>query len=132
MSEGAAPARPNRSPWIREHAVEGAMLPEQFAGIWHTTNTRSSEQRLALAMLERTMSDLAINRFARRRKRQRLYLEAYDWVASDDVTWPYSFVNTCQTLGVTPAKVRAALIHAPLHAFTADDGRHLHAARRAA
>jgi len=31
------------------------------------------------------------------------------WVASDDVEWPFAFVNVCQTVGVSPEYVRTCL-----------------------
>jgi hypothetical protein len=39
-----------------------------------------------------------------------LYLDAYRWVVSDDWTWPFSFVNVCELMGMTPARVRQELI----------------------
>ena len=32
------------------------------------------------------------------------------WVASDDVDWPFAFVNVCNAVGVTPQYVRACLL----------------------
>jgi hypothetical protein len=91
--------------------VEAPVLPVQFAALWGGNgNTRTPEQRLALAMLERAIADLKTHRFARRRKRQRLFLEAYEWVASRDKTWPFSFVNVCRTLGLSSGRLRGALL----------------------
>ena len=32
------------------------------------------------------------------------------WVASDDVDWPFAFVNVCNAVGVSPQYVRACLL----------------------
>ena len=42
--------------------------------------------------------------------RQRLYWEAYAWVASNDRSWPYSFVNLCELLDMVPDAVRQQLL----------------------
>jgi hypothetical protein len=44
----------------------------------------------------RAASDLANFRFRSRRKAQRIYLDAYRWVASDDRSYHFSFVNVCE------------------------------------
>ena len=94
----------------REYSSSAPLLPEQFAGIWSTSHSRTGEQRLALAVLERTIFDLRTLRFARSRKEQRLYLEAYQWVESDDPSWTFSFVGVCRTLAIEPAALRETLL----------------------
>ena len=32
------------------------------------------------------------------------------WVASDDVDWPFAFLNVCQSVGVSPEYVRACML----------------------
>jgi hypothetical protein len=54
--------------------------------------------------------DLQKHRFAARRRQQRLYMEAYRWVASDDRQWPYSFCNVADVLNVAPERLRAQLL----------------------
>jgi hypothetical protein len=36
-----------------------------------------------------------------------LYAEVRRWFASNDVQWPFSFVNVCQALGLEPSVVRS-------------------------
>jgi hypothetical protein len=102
-----------------DQLIDCPMLPEQFAGVWSESGSRQPEQRLALAILERAIADLRTHRFARRRKRQRLYMDAYDWVAADDPAWTYSFVNVCRACGIEPTSMRSALIYMPHHAAAA-------------
>ena len=68
--------------------------------------------------------DLQKYRFAtRRRQPQRLYMEAYCWVASDDRRWPFAFRNVAELLNVAAARLRAQLLGdvAPAVGFSAFD-----------
>jgi hypothetical protein len=38
-------------------------------------------------------------------------MEAYKWVASDDHSWPYSFVSLCDALDVAPEWLRPRLLN---------------------
>lgn len=90
-------------------ALEPA-LPSQFHDIWSRSRYISPERALVLAVLEQAFGDLDKYRFATRRRHQRLYMEAYKWVASDDGEWPYSFINLCESLGLSPESVREQLL----------------------
>jgi len=87
-----------------------ATLPEQFLGMWHGPRTLSPEHGLAVAVVWQAATDLRKFRFAKRRKQQRLYRKAYEWVASDERSWPYSFVNLCESLQLSPTYLRAELL----------------------
>jgi hypothetical protein len=86
------------------------ILPVQFHYLWCGARKASPERMLMLSMLWQAANDLAKNRGAQRPKRRRLYREAYRWVASNDRTWPYSFVNLCEALSLSPEALRAALL----------------------
>jgi hypothetical protein len=90
--------------------VPEAALPAQFADIWHKTRAITPERALALAVLWEAVADLGKFRFAARRRQQRLYWEAYNWVTSDDRSWPFSFANLCDTLNLTVEPVRKQLL----------------------
>jgi hypothetical protein len=92
--------------------VPEAALPTQFADIWHRSRAISPERALALAVLWEAVLDLQRFRFATRRRQQRLYWEAYEWVASEDRFWAYSFANLCDAIGLTPESVRQELLGA--------------------
>ena len=87
-----------------------AALPAQFYDIWYRTRAISPERSLILSVLWQAVIDLRKYRFANRRQQQRLYMEAYEWVSSDDLLWPYSFVNVCELLNLNPDPLRAALL----------------------
>ena len=74
---------------------------------------RQPERRLAAAVLLQALEDLArlgppavdvAHRPAYRRVRP-----VFTWLFSDDVAWPYSFVNVCAHLRLDPEAVRAQL-----------------------
>jgi hypothetical protein len=90
--------------------VPEAALPAQFDDIWHKSRAITPERALALAVLWEAVLDLDKHRFAKRRRQQRLFWEAYDWVTSDDRAWPFSFVNLCDTLNLSVEPVRAQLL----------------------
>lgn len=90
--------------------VPEAALPTQFADIWHRSRAISPERALTLAVLWEAVLDLQRFRFAIRRRQQRLYWEAYQWVVSDDRSWPYSFANLCDAVNLTPESVRRQLL----------------------
>ena len=49
--------------------------------------------------------------------RRRELSESAVWILSDDRTWPYSFVNVCEALGIEPSGLRRALIEGRFSAF---------------
>ncbi len=86
------------------------VLPAQFYDPWHHSKTLGPERMLAVAVLWQAAMDLQKFRYAPRRKKQRLYREAYQWVASDERGWAYSFVNLCDMLSVSPQYLRRELL----------------------
>jgi hypothetical protein len=87
-----------------------AALPSQFHDVWHHSRAIAPERALALAVVEQAVIDLEKHRFAKRRRQQRLYMEAYNWVTSGDRSWPYSFVNLCEVLDINPNVLRTRLL----------------------
>ena len=103
--------------------IPEAALPSQFDDIWHKTRAITPERALALAVLWEAVLDLAKYRFATRRRQQRLYWDAYEWVTSDNRAWPFSFVNLCDTIGLTVEPVRKQLLGDMLPARAAEPQR---------
>ena len=83
-----------------------AVLPVQFEGIWHRSRAIRPETALALGVLWQAVIDLRKNRGIG----DRVYQDARDWVASDDRTWPYSFLNLCDALGLPGEILRETLL----------------------
>jgi hypothetical protein len=90
--------------------IPEAAIPSQFRDIWHRSRAISPDRALAIAVLEQAVFDLHKYRFATRRRHQRLYMEAYKWVASEDSSWPYSFVSLCDALDLEPEWLRPQLL----------------------
>lgn len=86
-------------------------LPTQFTGMWHGSVPVSPERRLLVSMLALAADDLFKYRCARKRRQMRLYRDAFRWVASDDRSWPMSFVNICEVLNISSQRLRAELLH---------------------
>jgi hypothetical protein len=86
-------------------------LPVQFRDMWNGSRPTSSEMLLALSVLGEAVNDLRSYRFAPRRRQQRLYAEAYTWIASNDRSWPYAFCNLCDALRLAPESVRVQVLN---------------------
>jgi hypothetical protein len=71
-----------------------AIPPVQFHDIARSKAV-SPECGLALAVIAQAINDLITHRCAHRRRQQRAYWEAYEWMVADDHEWPFSFVNLC-------------------------------------
>jgi hypothetical protein len=63
------------------------------------------ERVLMLAVLHDAVSLLMLGPEGR----YRLFADARDWVSSDDVLWPFSFLNICEALDLGPERLRARL-----------------------
>jgi len=92
---------------------EDFALPSQFHRLWHQSRAITPEKALALSVLQQAMFDLQKFRFAPRRRQQRLFWEAYDWVASENREWPYAFANLCDGLGLDVDATRQNLLSPP-------------------
>ena len=66
----------------------------------------TSRKDLAAGILEQATLDLRRFHGARSGVEREFYLDAYRWVISDDHSWPFSFLNVCQVLDLTPETVR--------------------------
>jgi hypothetical protein len=70
----------------------------------------SPEKAMAGSVLRQAGYDLRRFRGATSGVERQLYLDAYDWVTADDFSWPYSFVNICQSLNLAPERLRQELL----------------------
>jgi hypothetical protein len=65
---------------------------------------------LAKGVLTQAKKDLRRFRRAPDRVGHEMYRDAYNWVASNDFAWRYSFLNVCEALGLSPEAQRAELL----------------------
>jgi hypothetical protein len=72
----------------------------------------SSGPQVALAkgVLVQARKDLRRFRAAGDGIGREMYRDAYSWVASNDSGWPYSFLNVCQALDLSPDVLREELL----------------------
>lgn len=91
-------------------AIEpAAVLPAQLGGAFAKGAGLQPEKRLMLAVLED-----AVTVFLRESVRDARGLspdlrDAEAWIASEEIEWPFSFVNICRALGFEPSAIRRGL-----------------------
>jgi len=64
------------------------------------------EKGLAAGVLKQAAHDLRRFHAATKGVKRELYLDAYSWITGNDFSWPYSFVNVCKLLDVSPEVIR--------------------------
>jgi hypothetical protein len=86
------------------------------AGSWHSSVAPTEppaptpEKGLAAGVLKQAARDLRRFRAATKGLKRDLYLDAYSWITANDFSWPYSFVNVCKLLDVSPDVIRAEVL----------------------
>ena len=70
----------------------------------------TSRRDLAAGILKQAALDLRRLHGATSAVEREFYLDAYRWVISDDCSWPFSFLNVCQTLDLAPETVREEVL----------------------
>ena len=72
--------------------------------------SETSQKNLAAGVLKQAKQDLRRFHGATSTVERELYLDAYSWLASDDCVWPFSFLNVCRLLNLSPEAVREELL----------------------
>ena len=70
----------------------------------------TSRKDLAAGILKQATVDLRRFHGATSAVEREFYFDAYRWVMSDDCSWPFSFLNVCQTLNLAPGTVREQVL----------------------
>ena len=92
--------------------------------------SETGQKELAAGVLKQAAQDLRRFNSATSAVERELYLDAYSWLTSEDSSWPFSFLNVCQLLSLTPDIVRQELVaDAPRGFFTYWTRRSVRAAR---
>ena len=68
------------------------------------------EKGLAAGVLKQAARDQRRFHAATKGLKRELYIDAYSWITENDFSWPYSFVNVCKLLDVSPDVVRAEVL----------------------
>jgi hypothetical protein len=90
------------------------ILTKQAQAYIRSTHPRSGaaspEQKLAAAVFFQAINDLQNFRHQRRETGRSLGVDAHNWIASNNRSWPYSFLNICNELHLAADVVRAELL----------------------
>jgi len=70
----------------------------------------TSQKELADGILKQAALDLRRFNGATSALEREFYLDAHQWITSDDCSWPFSFLNVCQTLNLAPGTVRGDVL----------------------
>ena len=105
------PARNDRTPEsLAELFAPDVVLPEQFFEGARRDSYVSGEKALMLAVLEDGIRGFQEHLRNPRSNPRLLSQQAESWIRAIDYDWPFSFNNVCETLGIDPSALRAALL----------------------
>jgi hypothetical protein len=99
------------------NALPDTLLPVQVGGAADDGAVTQPERMLMLAVLEEAVETYCKHVQPRNRRGARLFREAESWCTSDDLRWPYSFVNICHALGIDVSYLRTGLDRWRQHAL---------------
>jgi hypothetical protein len=103
---------------LQEVTYADTAAPAQADLSWEPSYPKTPERTLLLAMLAQAANDLQRCRLDLRRRGRRIYSEAYRWVMSNDRSHPFSFVNVCEALQLSPVALRRGMVaKAPVPRF---------------
>lgn len=83
-----------------------ASLNEEIAGVSDIANSTEPERALAAGVLRQAANDLRRFRESEDAIGREMYWDARSWFNSNDTEWPYSFLNVCKSLGLSPENIR--------------------------
>ena len=86
------------------------LLPSQYFAILRRKGAHEPERRLVVAVLEDAVDCFQKHIRARDEKARQLFLDAEEWICSQDRSWPFSFENVCDLLQINPEYLRRGLI----------------------
>jgi len=83
-----------------------ASLDKEFAGAPDKANPIEPERAVAAGVLRQAANDLRRFRESEDAIGREMYWDARSWFLSNDTEWPYSFLNACSSLGISPEDIR--------------------------
>jgi hypothetical protein len=86
------------------------LLPSQYFANLKRKTAHEPERRLAVAVLQDAVDCFQKHLRSRDRKARELFLDAEEWICSEDRSWPFSFDNICDLLHINPEYLRRGLI----------------------
>jgi hypothetical protein len=91
------------------NAENGTAFGPQLFALSTEPSAAAPEETLAIGVLSQAAHDLRRFHSATNGVERELYI-AYAWIKASDFSWPYSFVNVCKSLHVSPEIIRAELL----------------------
>ena len=107
---GAAPRGPSTPESLADLFAPDVVLPAQFFEGARRDSLASGEKALMLAVLEDGIRCFQEHLRNPRSNPRLLSQQAEGWIRAIDYEWPFSFNNVCETLGINPGALRAALL----------------------
>jgi len=86
------------------------LLPSQYFAILKRKGAHEPERRLVVAVLEDAVECFQKHICARDEKARQLFVDAEEWICSEDRSWPFSFENVCDLLQINPQYLRRGLM----------------------
>ncbi len=86
------------------------LLPSQYFSALRRKGAHEPERRLVVAVLQDAVDCFQKHVGARDRRARQLYLDAEEWIRSDDRSWPFSFENVCDLLQINAEYLRRGLM----------------------
>lgn len=86
------------------------VLPSQYYAALRRKATQEPERRLVIAVLQDAVDCFQKHLNARDRKARQLFVDAEQWIASEDRSWPFSFENVCDLLQINAQYLRRGLL----------------------
>lgn len=85
------------------------LLPTQYFSALRRKSQQEPERRLAIAVLEDAVDCFQKHLTAKDRKSHQLFVDADEWISSDDRSWPFAFENICDLLSINSEYLRRGL-----------------------
>lgn len=85
------------------------LLPTQYFAALRRKSEQEPERRLAIAVLEDAVDCFQKHLLAHDRKSRQLFVDADEWISSDDRSWPFAFENICDLLQINSEYLRRGL-----------------------
>jgi hypothetical protein len=85
------------------------LLPMQYFAALRRKTQQEPERRLAIAVLEDAVDCFQKHLTARDRKSRQLFVDADEWISSQDRSWPFAFENICDLLHINAEYLRRGL-----------------------
>jgi len=87
------------------------LIPDQFHNTYKSRACLAPEKSLMLAVLHDAVVCFQDHVKARDKRKRRLFLEAEEWILSEDCRYLFSFENVCASLGFDAGYLRHGLLH---------------------